>query len=108
MRQPKPCVVCGRLARSAGAKFCEACFVGSKPSSVEYAVVRAVRRGDLRPVRECACVDCGAPARHYDHRDYNKPTEVNPVCVSCNHKRGHAIPYGKTKDGRCPHEEGSF
>lgn len=36
------------------------------------------------------CVDCGARARHYDHRDYNRPLDVSPVCVSCNLKRGPA------------------
>lgn len=74
-------------------------MTGSKPSSVEYAVVRAIRRGDLKPVRECVCVDCGAPARHYDHRDYNKPAKVEPVCKSCNARRGPAIRYGKTATG---------
>jgi hypothetical protein len=72
--------------------------VGSKPASVEYAVLRAVRRGELRPIRECICVDCGAPARHYDHRDYNKPTEVEPVCYQCNHRRGPAIRYAHAGD----------
>ena len=90
----KPCVVCGiRLARSKRAKYCDECFTGSKPSSVEYAVFKAVREGRLKPIRECTCVDCGAPARHYDHRDYNKPEEVEPVCVSCNWWRGPAIRY---------------
>lgn len=95
----KPCIVCGKPARSKGAKFCLNCFVGSKPASVAYAVSRAVRRGELKPVRECVCVDCGAPARHYDHRDYNKPTEVEPVCVPCNVRRPPAIRYGKNADG---------
>lgn len=31
-------------------------------------------------------------ARDYDHRDYNKPLEVEPVCHSCNMKRGPGIP----------------
>ena len=30
-------------------------------------------------------------ATQYDHRDYNKPLEVTPVCPSCNGKRGAAI-----------------
>jgi hypothetical protein len=37
------------------------------------------------------CVDCGAQARDYDHRDYNKPLEVDPVCRRCNLRRGPAI-----------------
>lgn len=35
-----------------------------------------------------ACVDCGKPAQVYDHRDYNQPIKVDPVCQKCNLKRG--------------------
>lgn len=38
-----------------------------------------------------ACVDCGIPATEYDHRDYTKPRDVEPVCRPCNHKRGPAL-----------------
>ena len=95
----KKCVVCGDPTYSERAKFCLNCITGCKPSSVEYAVFRAIRHGELKPIAECVCVDCGKPAQHYDHRDYNKPLEVDPVCRVCNAKRGHAIPYGKTADG---------
>ena len=37
------------------------------------------------------CVDCGANATDYDHRDYNKPLDVEPVCRSCNIRRGNAV-----------------
>jgi len=37
------------------------------------------------------CVDCGLRAVNYEHRDYNKPEEVDPICVKCNIKRGPAI-----------------
>lgn len=36
------------------------------------------------------CVDCGAPADRYDHRDYSKPLDVEPVYCSCNGRRGPA------------------
>jgi hypothetical protein len=39
------------------------------------------------------CVDCGAPAVFYDHRDYDKPFDVVPVCRSCNIRRGTAMPF---------------
>lgn len=55
------------------------------------AVSAAVKRGDLSPATSQVCVDCGEPATHYDHRDYNKPLDVQPVCRSCNKKRGAAI-----------------
>jgi len=34
------------------------------------------------------CVDCGKRAKHYDHRDYRLPHIVEPLCQSCNFKRG--------------------
>lgn len=37
-----------------------------------------------------ACVDCGAAATVYEHRDYTRPLAVEPVCRPCNHKRGTA------------------
>lgn len=36
------------------------------------------------------CVDCGAQAQVWDHRDYHKPFDVEAVCKSCNAKRGPA------------------
>lgn len=36
------------------------------------------------------CVDCGDVAREYDHRDYAEPLVVEPVCHSCNIRRGSA------------------
>ena len=49
----------------------------------------AVSRGQLRALDgSVACVDCGNPAVHYDHRDYDHPLEVEPVCQSCNIRRG--------------------
>lgn len=51
----------------------------------------AVRLGYLKQISQCLCVDCGAAATDYDHRDYNKPLDVEPVCRSCNFKRGPAI-----------------
>jgi hypothetical protein len=60
-------------------------------------VALAVRLGYLKPARECSCVDCGNPAEHYDHRDYNKPLEVEAVCRPCNYKRGVAV----LRDERC-------
>ena len=52
-----------------------------------------VKIGELKRLSAefVACVDCGARASCYDHRDYNKPLDVDPVCRSCNYKRGPAI-----------------
>lgn len=54
------------------------------------AVLRAIKRGDLPAAKDCRCVDCGLQARIYDHRSYasHRLLDVEPVCSSCNQKRG--------------------
>ena len=48
-------------------------------------VTAAIYHGDLpRLDGSVACVDCGRAAEEYDHRDYKKPMEVEPVCKACN------------------------
>lgn len=56
------------------------------------AVARAIRHGILRSLKDFQtdCVDCGGIAVAYDHRDYDKPLEVDPVCKRCNILRGPA------------------
>jgi uncharacterized protein (DUF983 family) len=65
-----------------------------------YAVCLAVRAGDLpelinrltREPKGVLCVDCKkGMAIHYEHRDYTRFLEVDPVCQSCNHRRGPAL-----------------
>lgn len=57
-----------------------------------HKVVRAaIITGVLPPAKSLRCADCGAQAQQYDHRDYSKPLDVDPVCRSCNAKRGCAI-----------------
>lgn len=55
-------------------------------------VSHARTTGRLPPPSDYSCVDCAKPAAYYDHRDYNKPLDLTPVCSSCNGKRGSAIP----------------
>jgi hypothetical protein len=45
----------------------------------------------LHPSRHF-CVDCGNPAEVYEHRDYGRPLDVEPVCRDCNRLRGSARP----------------
>ena len=54
------------------------------------AVATARRKGDLKPPSDFDCVDCGCKASVYDHRDYSKPLDVEPVCRRCNILRGPA------------------
>ena len=57
-----------------------------------YAVKKAIKAGDLKELDgSVLCVDCGDSASVYDHRDYEKPLDVEPVCRSCNGKRGASI-----------------
>ncbi len=53
------------------------------------ATCRAVESG-LLPVIVAGtlCVDCGGQAEVYDHRDYNRPLDVAPVCKACDALRG--------------------
>jgi len=51
-----------------------------------------VRHGLLPKPSEFKCADCDKQAEAYDHRDYNKPLDVEPVCRRCNSLRGKAIP----------------
>jgi len=51
-------------------------------------VAKAIKRGELKRPAEQSCVDCGKAAEQYDHRDYSKPLDVEPVCRTCNARRG--------------------
>jgi hypothetical protein len=56
-------------------------------------VARAVRAGRLVSLQDTPvlCVDCEKNrATSYDHRDYAKPLQVEPVCRRCNKIRGAA------------------
>lgn len=52
----------------------------------------AIERGVLPSLKsgEYACVDCGGVACQYEHRDYGRPLDVEPVCRLCNRLRGTA------------------
>jgi ribosomal protein S27AE len=62
-------------------------------------VLKAIRKGVLPPLDgSVACVDCGRVALMYDHRDYNAPLSVSPVCGRCNWKRGAGTPLNSYRD----------
>lgn len=101
------CAVCGATefagGSAAGKYRCITCktkgergkLIPADPTGASLAraeVNRAVSIGYLKRASECLCVDCGVPAVCYDHRDYAKPLRVEPVCASCNLKRGPAKP----------------
>lgn len=55
------------------------------------AVARERAAGRLPDPKQLPCADCGGSAIEYDHRDYNYPLYVEPVCRRCNRLRGSAI-----------------
>ncbi len=57
-------------------------------------VESAIKQGLLPSLSDgkTKCVDCEQPALAHDHRNYNRPLDVEPVCRSCNVKRGAATP----------------
>lgn len=48
------------------------------------AVYCAVRSGLIPRVKGLICQYCGDRAAAYDHRDYARSLDVQPVCTSCN------------------------
>lgn len=62
--------------------------------SAKSAVYILVRAKKLKKASNFNCLDCGMKAEVYDHRDYKKPLDIEPVCKSCNYKRGS----GKNRD----------
>jgi len=75
------CSPCGRRWRMALYKASQ---------RAHSAVAKAIAAGDLQRPATFFCADCGCVAEHYDHRDYTKPLDVDPVCRKCNYKRGPA------------------
>lgn len=101
------CCVCGTVELATGAgnySRCKACKQAGRRSKyatrtdwlghgqAQSAVHCAIRDGSLPSPRGLRCADCGCPAIEYEHRDYNRPLEVEPICRSCNLLRGPAKP----------------
>ena len=82
--------------RDPRAKICLPCMNNNSKrigaTTAMSAIQYAIKTGKLAPAKIHLCVDCGKNAECYDHRDYNKPLDVVPVCRKCNHSRGAAIP----------------
>jgi hypothetical protein len=107
--QPQPrrypdCLVCGKALAKVhpNTKFCSKCvntrrrayWLRSKNSGRHNEKARmltkyAVKIGFLPHPTLYKCVDCKRrQAECYDHRDYSKPLQVDPVCLRCNSSRG--------------------
>jgi hypothetical protein len=95
----KPCGVCGKMTDflGPGRTKCFACRrkhwrqLDSISHPAQYLVAKAIKAGVLPKLDgSVPCVDCGEPARVYDHREYARPLDVEPVCKGCNNRRGPA------------------
>lgn len=97
------CIICNQVEivgnRSRRCDTCTRKHYENKRSSqyrfaqkfAHAAVGRAIRCGELPAIDpHMRCMDCGAQAAVYDHRDYSRPLDVELVCRSCNCKRGSA------------------
>ena len=99
------CIKCSTLMLGYGPKkiHCSACDDRFRRMrwKAQRAVRLAIKAGLLPKQSTLKCRDCGAQASCYEHRDYEKPLEVVPVCQSCNIVRGPAINAFET----CDHKE---
>lgn len=91
----KPCIRCGdEFLGIRSSRYCWSCrhlryvALRAESSAAQAAVARARRHGELVPPSDLDCVDCGKKAEVYDHRDYSRPLDVQPVCRGCNGRRG--------------------
>lgn len=93
---------CGFTA-PAGVEQSEVCRLCLPVGTAQDTALRATslaRRYNLLPTLDglVRCTDCPKPATDYDHRDYDKPLSVEPVCHGCNIKRGPAKNAGMKQD----------
>ena len=65
-----------------------------------WAVSNAVKKGFLKPAQDFRCMDCGSAAVCYEHRNYYKPLDVDPVCKKCDINRGMGYPPPLNKYGQ--------
>lgn len=78
----------GQLSRCASCHKARPIFNRRQTAAIR--VVSAMVKGGFMPrASTLMCVDCGTNAQVYDHRDYDKPLEVEPVCRKCNARRGY-------------------
>jgi hypothetical protein len=97
---PATCSQCGRgYSRHCNSKTSLCCNCTHDAQYEAYKPIRrasakiqqAIKSGKLlRPIFY-HCADCGRQASEYDHRDYSKPLEVEPVCHPCNLRRGPGL-----------------
>lgn len=111
MRHPCERTRVGPMRREKGRRYCDAhnwpfripaqgtrkykewCLNQTVRNLCRSIYMKALRNKRLEHWRGKTCIDCGKPAQCYDHRNYYYPMRVDPVCQSCNAKRGEGFPY---------------
>lgn len=100
---PKPgeaCRTCGYVSHDFRQRACVNCAqvkgiyrkYGTGQNAAHSLVAKEIKAGRLPSPKTLPCADCGKPAHGYEHRDYNRPLDVEPICRACNTRRGSAIP----------------
>ena len=67
-----------------------------------HGIVARAKQFGILPIPDGSidCTDCDAKAIEYDHRNYFKPLDVEPVCRSCNLMQGPGYPFSVEKPRR--------
>lgn len=92
----KKCHICDAKITEISRKHLSYCSNGcgtilSEARAIIGSVVsRMISSNEIPKASALKCVDCGKDAFDYDHRYYQEPANVVPVCRSCNIKRGPA------------------
>lgn len=112
MAKAKKCVRCDTHLKQGRwplyhcrSKYCRDCYIPVTAAKMRAsaALKYAIKAGRLADPKTLMCVDCGSRACGYDHRNYNYPLRVAPVCKSCNWRRGPAMAtWGKRSKHEIP------
>jgi hypothetical protein len=92
-RYTGPCAACNEVFTGHYARrICDKCRPGAYRlcQQANSKVQQAIKSGKMEDPWEAnlQCADCGGRASLWEHRDYAKPFDVEPVCYRCNIKRG--------------------
>ena len=64
-------------------------------------IQNAKYKGYIGKPKNQKCVDCGKKATDWEHRNYSRPLIVEPICRSCNLRRGSSLNFNPKSCPRC-------
>lgn len=93
MKAANFCMHCGANTSGRQSVMCGPCVYPHwrVRNEASRRLFKAVHSGIVPPAKGQKCADCGKDADRYDHRNYSQPLKVEPVCASCNTRRGPAV-----------------